>query len=324
MSEFRWCFIGTGNLARQVAGQLLKSGRHRIVSCYTRDFEKAKEFAKTYSCRAYEDVEDAILDEEADAVYVVTPHNAHHRFVKKALELGKPVLCEKAFTVTAEEAEDLIGLAREKKLYLCEAMWTWFSASANKCREWISEGRIGNVGSASFTYHMKSINYAPRVSDPRRAGGALLDITVYPITYAYHLWGIPDSIEAQARLENGIDVSEELVFSYPGFEAKISASIVDMKGFEKMVINGEKGKIRALLYHAMNGITLDRGLFRKETFKGPGPKINSYLDEFDTAEEEIREGLCESRMHSLDDTLNVMRIMDEIRKKIGLEYADLE
>ena len=324
MNEFRWCFIGTGRLADQVARQLLSSGRHRIASCYTRNYENAKKFAEKHGCRAYENAEDAICDSEVDAVYVVTTHNAHYRFVKKTLELGKPVLCEKAFTVNAKEAKELIELAGEKNLYLCEAMWTWFSPSANKCREWLEEGRIGKIRSASFTYHMKSINYAPRVSDPKRAGGALLDITVYPITYAYRLWGMPKGITAVGNIEGGIDTGEEVEFDYGTFKVSISASIIDMKGFEKMKIKGEKGTISAPLYHAMNGLTLRRGVFRKEKFKGPGPKINSYLDEFDTVAEEIRNGLTESRMQPLKATLDVMKILDEIREKIGLNYTELE
>ena len=105
MEKFRWCFISTGPLAKTVAKQLLESGRHQIVSCYTRNFEKAKDFAGKYGAAAYETAEEAITAEGVEGVYVVTPHNAHFRFVKQALELGKPVLCEKAFTVTAQETD---------------------------------------------------------------------------------------------------------------------------------------------------------------------------------------------------------------------------
>ena len=103
MEKFRWCFIGTGKLGHQVAGQLLASGRHEIVSCYTRNMDNAKAFAEEFHCKAYGSAEESILADGVEGVYVVTPHNAHFRYVKEALELGKPVLCEKAFTVTAEE-----------------------------------------------------------------------------------------------------------------------------------------------------------------------------------------------------------------------------
>lgn len=260
-----------------------------------------------------------------EGVYVVTPHNAHYRFVKLALELGKPVLCEKAFTVTAQETDALIALAREKGIYLCEAMWTWFSASANQTKKWLEEGKIGPVSHADFTYHMKSINYAKRVADPKRAGGALLDITIYPITYAYRLWGMPEGIESTGHLQNGIDYSEDVVLHYPdGLRVDISASIVDFKGFEKMRIQGAQGRIEASMYHCMNGVTCSKGPFRKETFRGPGPKLNSYLDEFDTVAREIRAGQTESTMVPLQATSDVMHILDTVRQEIGLVYTDLE
>ena len=324
MEKFRWCFIGLGDLAKTVAGQLNKSGRHEIVSCYTRNYDKAVAFAEKYGGAAYDTVEKAISDENVDGVYIVTPHNAHYRYVKTALELGKPVLCEKAFTVTAEETDELIALAREKNIYLCEAMWTWFSESANKTKEWIDNGKIGRVKGADFTYHVRTIDRKGRHTDPKRAGGALLDITVYPITYAYRLWGTPDEVESVGVIKEGIDHSEKIVFTYPGFKVSISASVADFKGLEKMTIKGEKGEIKAPIYHCANGVTYKKSLFKKEKFKGKGPKFNSYLDEFDTVASEIRQGLTESRMVPLKATSDVMHILDTVREQIGLEYLELE
>ena len=114
------------------------------------------------------------------------------------------------------------------------------------------------------------------------------------------------------------------MFTYPDFKVNISASIADFKGFEKMAIKGEKGEIKATLYHAMNGVTFKKSMFKKETFKGNGPKMNSYLDEFDTVAKEIREGLKESRMVPLKATSDVMHLLDEIRAQMGLNYNNLE
>lgn len=325
MEKFKWCFIGTGKLGHQVAGQLLESGRHEIVSCYTRNVDNAKAFAEEFHCKAYESVEEAILADGVEGVYVVTPHNAHFRYVKQTLELGKPVLCEKAFTVTAEETDELIALAREKNVYLAEAMWTWFSPAANQVKTWLAEDKLGKVTDANFTYHMKSINYAPRVADPKRAGGALLDVTIYPITYAYRLWGYPVKIESTGSIQNGIDYGEDVLLTFEnGLTAKISASIVDMKGLEKMTISGEKGKIEAPFYHATNQVTYKKSFFNKEVFKGPGPRVNSYLDEFDAVASDIRAGKLESEMVPLQATSDVMHILDEVRRQIGLDYTDLE
>ena len=323
--DFNWCFIGCGKLAHTVAEQMKKHGGHKIVSCYTRNFDKCQEFADKFGATADEEASDALSEERVDGVYVVTPHNAHHRFAKLALELEKPVLCEKAFTVTSDETEELIALAKEKGLYLAEAMWTWFSAAANKVKCWVDSGELGKVSGADFTYHMMSVNYAPRNSDPRRAGGALLNITVYPIAYAYRLFGYPTSIESKGKIVGGIDHGEEIRMTFAGGEVvNISASMVDTNGFEKMTIYGDKGKIKAPLYHASGIASLNRGLFNSKLFLSGGKLFNTYMDEFDKVAEEIKNGLTESEVYPLKSTLDIMKIMDEIRSQIGLEYNDLE
>ena len=325
MEKFGWCFIGTGKLAMQVAAQISANGKHKIVSCFTRSFDKAKAFAEKFGATAFESAEEAITADGVEGVYIVTTHNAHYRYAKLALELKKPVLCEKAFTVTAKETEELVELSRKNGVYLAEAMWTWFSPTANKVKEWVDDGEIGKITDAKFTYHMKSIKYAPRIADPKRAGGALLDITVYPITYAYRLFGYPVSIESVGKVQNGVDLCEDITLTFTnGAKAWISASIVDMKGFEKMRICGDKGEIKAFLYHCMNGATLNKKGERKKKFRGDGPRINSYRDEFDAAAIEIRAGLTESKFVPQKATVDVMRIMDEVRRQIGLEYTELE
>ncbi|MBR3766637.1 MAG: Gfo/Idh/MocA family oxidoreductase [Clostridia bacterium] len=325
MDKFKWCFIGTGKLAKQVAAQLNKSGRHEIVSCYTRNYEKGKAFAKKYGGCAYDTAEKAITAEGVDGVYVVTPHNAHYRFVKTALGLKKPVLCEKPFTVTAKETEELIALSKENNVYLCEAMWTWFSPASNQTKKWIEENKIGKMHSADFTYHLRMVDFKGRITDPKRAGGALLDITIYPITYAYRLWGMPQKIESKGIIKNGIDLCEDIVFTYAdGLKVNISASMKDFYSLEKMKICGSDGKITAPFYHAFNFLTYKKGAFKKEFFKGKGPILNSYLDEFDTVAEEIRSGAKESKFVPLKSTMDVMYLLDEIRQQIGLHYDDLE
>ena len=324
MKKFGWCFIGTGTLANQVAKEILSSGKHKIVSCYTRNPDKCEAFAKEYDCKAYPSAEDAIMADGVEGVYVVTPHNAHYRYVKQALELGRPVLCEKAFTVEGQETDELIALSKEKGVYLCEAMWTWFAKPANQVKAWVDEGRIGKVEEAKFTYCMKSIGYAPRVADPKRAGGALLDITIYPVTYAYRLFGYPEKIESTGHLENGIDHWEEINMVFTkGERVSIRASIVDFKGLEKMVIKGESGQINAPFYHFGQKAVCKKGLFDKDVYKGKGNGIG-YLPEFDTVACEIREGLKESRMVPLKATFDVMHILDTVREQIGLVYNELE
>ena len=320
MDKFKWCFIGTGSLANTVASQILKSGKHQVVTCYSRNRKTCDEFADKYGAKSFSSAEEAISSEDVDAIYVVTPHNSHHMYAKMALNLGKPVFCEKPFTVTFEDTEELISLAKEKNLYLCEAMWTWFSPTANEVKKWIDENKAGKITSADFRYHIRTVQYKGRHTDPKRAGGALLDITIYPITYAYRLWGLPDKIESSATIKNGIDLNDSIVFTYKnGLKVNISASISDYLGLETMKIKGDKGTIKAPFFHAYNGVTFKSG-FHKETFKGDGPKINSYIDEFNAVVDDIRKGRKESSMVPLKATADVMKLLDNIREQIGLNY----
>ena len=316
-NAFRWCFIGTGTLANTVGKIITSSGRHEIVSVFTRRIEKAREFTRRFGGTAYDNVEAAINDPNVDAVYVVTPHNSHYPYVKQALQLGKPVLCEKPFTVDAKQACELIELAREKKVYLAEAMWTWFSPVANQVKAWVDSGEYGAIQKIVANYHMNSKNYAPRVADPNMAGGALLDVGVYPITYLYRLFGKPVSVKCTGALAGGVDMKEDVALTFNNGQTFVaSASIDDYRGLERFAIIGDKANTSMWFFHMAKKAKLVRKHGSNETFRGDG----GYLNEFDCVTKEIREGLTESQFVPLACTLDVMEIMDECRRQMGLVY----
>ena len=314
---FRWCFIGTGKLAHQIAAEIIKSGRHEIVSVYSRRIESAKEFAAQFGGKATDSASEAITAEGVDGVYVVTPHNAHYQYVKQALELGKPVLCEKAFTTDAKQAKELFALAEEKGLYLAEAMWTWFSPVANKVKEWLDSGELGEIKRVKTNYHMDVRKYADRLTDPKRAGGALLDSGVYPITYLYRLFGKPMSVACKGVLKDGIDMEENVDMTFAnGRTYRASISIHDWWGLEKFAVAGTKAKITVPWFHQAKQARLKRKNGPKEDFNGDG----SYLNEFDLVAEEIRSGKTESSYVPRQATIDVLEIMDECRRQMGLVY----
>ena len=314
---FRWCFIGTGTLAGKVAKEITASGRHRVVSAYSRRLEKCREFAEQFGAEAYAAAKEAITAPEVDAVYVVTPHNSHYEYVKLALELGKSVLCEKPFTTDAKLAEELIDIAQERGIYLAEAMWTWFSPVANQVKRWLDAGEFGDITNVVANYQMNSKGYAPRVTDPTRAGGALLDVGVYPIAYLYRLFGYPTDIKCVGVIDKGIDLSEDVTMTFPdGSCYTASASIVDYKGLEKIKIVGTKACITIRFFHMAKKVTLRRKTGKNEVFRGNG----SITNEFDRVAEEIRSGRKESVFVPHKATLDVMRIMDECRRQMNLVY----
>ena len=244
-NPFNWAFIGTGTLAAKVAKEITASGRHQIAAVYTRNPEKCRAFAQQYGAFAARSAGDAIRHSCVDGVYIVTPHTSHAEYALQALDSGRPVLCEKPVTTDARQTREIISRSREKGVCFTEAMWTWFSPIANQVKTWLDAGEYGEVEKLHFTYHIKSINYAPRVSDPDLAGGALLDIGVYPLTYIYRLFGKPQKIECKGTLQGGIDTGEEISLTYPGGRTyTISTSLLDFRGLEKMTLIGTKAKTR--------------------------------------------------------------------------------
>ena len=312
MQRFRWCFIGTGTLAKGVAEELNAYGKHEISAVYSRRYENAVAFAQRYGGTAYADVESAIR--QADAVYVVTPHPAHYQMVKTAIGLGVPVLCEKPFTVRAEEARELFRLAKEKHVYIVEGMWTWFGPVAGTVKEWMS--RIGEIRQVITSYRVNVLGYAPRLTDPNLAGGAILDSGVYPITYLYRLFGKPVSVRCTGKVENGVDLSDEIDLTFEnGQTHHISLSICDDAGVEDIRIVGDGGEIHVPCFRCADHAELitktGTEVFAAET---------TMRNEFDLVAQEIREGKTESGYVPPQATIDVMEIMDECRRQIGLIY----
>ncbi|MBQ5987856.1 MAG: Gfo/Idh/MocA family oxidoreductase [Clostridia bacterium] len=314
---FGWCFLGTGTLAQNVAKEIVPSGRHRIVSTFSRNFEKNKAFADSCGATPCRSAEEAIQMEGVDAVYIVVPHPGHYTLTKLALTLGKPVLCEKPFTVDAKQSKELFDLAKEKRLYLAEAMWTWFAPTAQRVKSWVEEGRFGTISFCHANYHMNGQGYAARVTDPKQAGGALLDIGVYAIHYLYRLFGKPAAIRCEGRLKDGIDWGEEITMTYPnGFTATASTAIDNYKGLERLTIKGDKAKTSVFLFHMTNKAKLKKGLRTLDAIDAYGGMLN----EFDLVSDEIREGRTESRFVPQQATQDVMELLDECRRQMQLVY----
>lgn len=315
--KFGWCFIGCGRLAQQVARQIIVSGRHEIRSVYAHRAQAAREFAGEYAAKACESAEEAIMAPGVRGVYIVTPHNSHYQYAMLALKLGKPVLCEKAFTVTAAQARELAALAEERRLYLAEAMWTWFTPVANGVKAWMDRGEFGRIHKANVNFHRDVRSYAPRITDPHRAGGALLDMGVYPITYFYRLFGKPEKIRCTGIISDGIDWEEEIALQFPGGQSgTISVSIRDTNGRPGLLLEGTKAKTEIPDFSCAKTARLVRKDGTAEEISGGA----GYLDEFDHVAAEIRSGLLQSRFMPLRATVEVMEILDVCRAQMGLRY----
>ena len=314
---FNWCFIGTGKIANKVAKELVTNPGHKIVSVFNRTKEKAEKFALKYRCKVYDSAFEAINDPRVDAVYIATTNETHFEFAKLCLYNSIPVLCEKPITGNALELRKLIKISESNETFLKEAMWTWFNPVAHKVKEWIKEERIGKIQSVECIFNMSIFGYNKakgRYISPARYGGALLDLGVYSVRYVYELFGKPQSIEAKGKLYNGIDVWNESIFDYGDFKAKVSSQINAFVG-EHCIIKGEKGVIKVPLFHMANKAIL-KTKEGKEVFKD---KKKKFATQFKVVAEYIKKEKPDELV-SLDSSLAVMELMDEIRRQIGVIF----
>ncbi len=314
MEKFRWLYVGSGNIAKSTARSIEK-GDHRISAVYSRNYEKAKAFADKRGAKVYRDFNAALSDGEFDAVYIATPHTSHLEYSVKALNAGKPVLCEKPVGVSAEEAQLMIKAAKDNNVYFCEAMWTWFSDVALTVKKWVAEKRLGEIKSVYIDYSFPGLlmSKKSRVLMPETAGGALLDVGIYPVTYCYNLFGYPEKISCSGTLKNGIDIAETVILSYDGFDCTLDISLTKLK--EGCTIKGTKGEINIPMFH-MGYLAELKADGKKEKFRGK----TDYLTEFTAVASEIKDGLTESEIIPYSSTLNCLKILDECRSQLGLIY----
>lgn len=315
MEKFRWAYIGSGNIAGSTAKDITK-GSHCITSVYSRNYEKAKAFAQKYNASAYDDFEKAVNRDDVDCVYIATPHTSHVDYAVRAMKLGKPVLCEKPVGVTADDVDTLVETAKSTGVYFCEAMWTWFSDVALTVKKWVHNGEIGEVKDVVINYAFPGILMPKnsRVLTPSTAGGALLDIGIYPITYCYNLFGFPQKIHCNGKLKEGIDISETVTLYYDGFKCTLNMSLCKLN--ENCTINGSKGSVTLPVFFHMASKAVLKNENGKHTFNGK----TDYLTEFTRVAEEIRQGKTQSEYIPFESTERCMQIMDECRKQMNLVY----
>ena len=315
---FGWAFIGAGDIAHTVAAEIEREGSGRIVSVWNRTASRAQSFAQTFGARAYPTPEEALAAPGVEGAYVCVNPAYHAAYVRRCIAAGVPVLCEKPFTLNAAEAAALFAEAKERGVYLSEAMWTWHNAAALQVREWVRGGALGAIRSLRAVYAFPLIlmrKCRGRLLSPEAGGGALLDIGVYPVRYVYELFGMPLSLDCRGRLRGGVDLGENIEMRYPDFTARLSVSISSWGG-ERLVIRGERGKIVVPEFHAAARAALVRE-GKKEVFRDGALR---YARQFAQVAAEIRAGRKESAFVPAASTVDVLRLTDECRRRMGLVY----
>lgn len=330
-ARLRWGVVATGGIAASVTRDLQLLADAELYAVSSRTQAAADAFAADYGfARAYGDKEGRtgyqrlLANDAVDVVYVATPHAHHHEIVLAALTAGKHVLCEKALTVNAREAAELIGLARDKGLFLMEAMWSRFLPSMQRAFEIASSGEIGEVKWVAADLGFPA-PYSPtsRLWAPRDGGGALLDLTIYPLLWALGTLGFPQTVSATGWLnDDGVDAQNALTLGYHhGAQAQLTSSLL-AHGPRTATVAGTLGFLQTS--GSINNpkelqVRLGFDDPRREHFAVVGRGYSYELREVTRC---IQQGLTESPVMPLEDSLNTMRLFDGVRAQLGVSYPN--
>ena len=322
--HFNWGIIGPGKIAHKFAQDLEQVKGATIYAIAGRNQERAQRFADVYQApHAFDDVSQLLALPDLDVVYIATPHTQHHQYTIQCLEAGKAVLCEKPWAINSREAEDVAALAREKQVFLMEAVWTRFLPTTQKILLLIAEGTIGTVESiqADFGFRVLEPDPESRLFNPALGGGSLLDIGLYPVFLAQLLLGTPEQIHAHARLsETGVDTEMNILLDYgPGQVANLHSTFGAHTKTEAF-IHGSKGSIH---WHTRWHEPTHFSVLLPE--QGPENyffdyQTHGYSYEAERVQECLAQGLLECPELPLDFSLKMTKLLDDIRQKAGVQY----
>ena len=317
----RWGILGTGNIARQFARGLAELPDAQLVGIGSRTLETAQAFATTFgAAHAHGSYEALAADLDIDVVYIATPHTLHAENSLLCLEAGKAVLCEKPFTLNAAQAQTVVDSARDKTLFLMEAMWTRFFPLFKTFRDLVQKGQIGEPKLLQADFGIVSPVVQNRLFDPALGGGALLDVGVYPVSLASYLLGTPTAVSSRAHLgATGVDEQNAVILEHQGGALAVLSSAIRAETPQEALIVGTEGSVRvcAPWWQPMRIILANKD--GEETFSSPLPH-NGYAYEAAEVMRCLREGLLESPLMPLAETLSIMRTLDTCRTQWGLRY----
>lgn len=321
--KMRWGILSTGNIAHKFAQGLTSLPDAELVAVGSRSQSAADAFGDEFNVpHRHSSYEALASDPDVDVIYIGTPHPFHAANTLLCLDGGKAVLCEKPFTINARETEQIIQRAREKNLFLMEAMWTRYLPAIERVRDLIASDAIGEVRmlTADFGYR-QPFNPAARSYDLELGGGALLDVGIYPITLASMLFGTPVEIASQAHIgASGVDEQSALVFKYAQGQLALLWSAVSTTTPQEACIMGTKGmiKIPSQWWRAQQLLLSQQG--QPDQVIDVPMEGNGYNYEAAEVARCIRAGLLESPIMSLDESLAIMHTMDTIRAQWGMVY----
>lgn len=319
----RWGILGTGNIASTFARDLKLLPDAEVVAVGSRSQETAETFGASFDIpRRYPSYQELVEDPDVDVVYVSTPHTMHHPAALQAIRAGKAVLVEKPFTINAAEARELAAEARVRGTFLMEAMWTRFLPHVIKIRELLAAGRLGPVRSF-VADHGQWLTEATayRLHAPELGGGALLDLGIYPVSFASMLFGRPAKITAVSdKTAKGVDAQTGILLQYSGGEQAVLFTSLETRTANRATISGIDARIEVDgVFYAPSPFRVVHRDGAEEWFRIPheGHGLRHQAAEVGRC---LREGRTESDILPLDESIGIMETLDEIRRQIDVRY----
>jgi len=321
IQKIKWGIIGLGNIANQFAADLLLLEDAEITAVASRNKDNAIAFAQKYNClKAYDSYDALFEDDQVDIVYIATPHDSHAKLSIKAMQNGKHVLCEKPIALSYSDAVCMIEASKKYNTFFMEAFWTRFIPSVQEVLAKVENGLIGDVKyiKADFAF-IGNDTEGSRLFDKNRGGGALFDIGVYPLFLSYIVLGLPKEIIARSiHHKNGIDLQTSIILHYEKAQSVLQASIISESDM-KAVIGGSKGRIELNSpWFMANGYSVFKD--EKESVLKLPNLGKGYAYEAIECHKCIRNNQLESPFWSHQNSLDLSKIVEEIKNQIGLEF----
>lgn len=322
--KIRWGILGCGSIAIKFAEALRAVDEAELVAIGSRTEEKANAFGDTYHIpRRYGSYQKLADDQDLDIIYIATPHHLHAENTILCLNAGKNVLCEKPLAVNARQGRAMMDCARANKRFLMEAMWTRFLPVMDKVRSLLTEDAIGQVRMLTADFGFRCADQAElnRISDPLLAGGALLDVGVYPLALSSMLFGKPLQIHSAATFgQTGVDEQNAAILTYSQGQLAILTSAVQTQTPHEATIMGTEGMIRLhrSWWSGNQLIIAPRGQSEQSmvlpTFD------NGFIYEILAVQNDLRAGRLDNRVMPLNESLEILQTMDTIRGQWGMRY----
>ncbi|PWT97621.1 MAG: hypothetical protein C5B52_13525 [Bacteroidetes bacterium] len=325
--KVRWGILGPGRISRKFAADLRLVENAELVAVGSRTKESALAFAREFPVAHIHDSYEALAaNPEVDVIYISTPHNLHKENTVMCLNAGKPVLCEKPFAMNLHEVQQMVDVARDRKVFLMEALWTKFMPHYRTTVDLVKSGKLGTIKSMLVNFGFAPAPPVPaRLFDPALGGGTILDIGIYNVFITISMMGIPDVVEASITpTAEGVDEQCAVLFKYKNGALAQLFSTFSSNLATEADINGNKGRIRLTTRFYEPSATIEYYPERVDSKQIiPVEKESGFGYQYEARHvgECLQKGLIESPLMSFKESIELISLLDKIRNVAGVKYA---